>query len=671
MGVTFGGKPCLAPEELALSCGRLEYPTAPWLGRANSFVCPLGQTPGRGWLLLLRRHLDDLGLTTSRDLVFDDDLGSRVTVKSLLPLRAFAATPGARGDKDTACWLEITDKRHLAVATVIDKAYNVRSSPGGGYYSATLNGGSAWTWSQMTSDIWSAVGTTRLGDFPGLPFTPDGTPEGFTFYGSSAYTALGVVLERLGCALSLDPVADTFGIVRVGATDDTATAALTKRDGVRVWDDYSLSSNRGEVPEKVRVHFARQRATADTTGGSPWYTLDRTDPTAGGALAGVEAGTYAVLYDDLPAIVNSAGTVTNTTALGTRADERAADFYRLARLGRLHRVYSQGRTDAGLRPGKVISATSWEDRGRDGLLTEVSRFPGRLTPAALAGGATGPGGAGTGPGLGSGGGAVGFGDVLAGGAVVGSPVNVWSPVLLNQWLAGGGGPGGGALNLFASANLSLAILLQLLDYFQASYGGSSMASGRDWNYFRTIGTSPLERWYLGGQARAGALLNSPPVVGLIYAVPFVAPRGGTLDRLAFRVNTAGSGGDNAIAGIYDSTSDTNLYPNARVVLGTEQDVSTTGMKSSTINYALTAGKLYWLAFNAEAATQVLSAVDPANCFPLLGHDSDFATGEHAGITLEVSHTYNSSLPDPFPAGASVGTSLSTTYVPALGVRYSA
>ncbi|HYH63986.1 MAG TPA: hypothetical protein VD866_04740, partial [Urbifossiella sp.] len=206
-----------------------------------------------------------------------------------------------------------------------------------------------------------------LTDPSALPFTPDGSPENLRYHAADAWEALNDVLDRLACAVKLDHVADTFSIVRLGdaaAAGATAlTTALAKhdRDGLRSWDAYHAEPNRGRLPETVRVLFPRRPVPTD--GGSPYFAEDVTLA----ATAGVAAGTYVQLFDDLTAV--GEGTPTNAAALTTRAEERAADWRR-KRLGferRLSLVYRDFRPD--LVPGETVDQTALDDRG--GPMTTV------------------------------------------------------------------------------------------------------------------------------------------------------------------------------------------------------------------------------------------------------------------------------------------------------------
>jgi hypothetical protein len=648
MAVIFGAYECLDPRVLAEECYRHNLPVEPWLGKANSFACPLGPTPGQGILLLLRATLDTLNLNANHDLVFWDGIRPKVTLKNLVPVRAMCCTPGARGDRLAAYMLEITDKRWLASAYPIDAAYNVRSEAGGSsYFSATKNGGSAWTWAEMVQDIWETI--TPLGAWPGLPFTPHGTPEGFSFYGANAYDALNTVLDRLGCALYLDPLTDRFTIKQLGEADATATDTLIQWDDLRIWDDEPIEPNRGRVPHKVRVHFVKQDDTADTTGASHYYTLDRTDPTASGVLSGVESGTYALLYDDLPAVY-AAGVLSNGSTLSDRADERAEDFFRQARQERIGRTYTGQAAPAGLLPGKQIRAIEWRDLGA-GLVTRVESGPG-LWPAdgSLGGSISNPqgfytsitnvmntsiirNGGGGGGGGGSGGGSSGSG---------------------SNWYNGGAG--------FWSWNINPAILVPLIRNLLVGFGGGGTSKYE--SYFRDVGTGT---YYLAGhvpQLATTAGYNADEV----FALPFLATRGGTIN-LAINVSTAGAGGL-ARVGLYTNTSDTILFPDS-LIAQTELDVSTTGIKAALTGQALSANTLYWAAFvhNNNLSPQYES-VNSAECWPILGTGPFFTAGSGARLIGWYDTYAYAALPNTFPGTATVLSS-SIGYLPGLGFKFTA
>src|SRR5262249_24827264 len=139
---------------------------------------------------------------------------------------------------------------------------------------------------------------------------------------------------RIGCAIA--PLAGGgFTVVRLGAAG-AANAALAAADDRRVGDRHYLTSPvRGRLPAGVRVHFKRRELYAGTEETTPrtsaqWQTSGVSTVDVGAAAddAGGEPGVYPPLHDDLPALYDATGALTNAGALATRAAARAADYYR-------------------------------------------------------------------------------------------------------------------------------------------------------------------------------------------------------------------------------------------------------------------------------------------------------------------------------------------------------
>jgi hypothetical protein len=369
MSVIYGGKACLDPRRIWEQCRVLGIPTDLWFGTANRYVCEYGVQPGLGFLLMARGDLDLLDRESPHDLIFADAFRT-VTLKDLTFVNARCVVPGARGDPAGVYLVQVADVRLLLDRVPIDKAYSVRSSPGSSTFEAnTLDGGARWSWSGMVQDIWQTV--PGLGAYPGLPFSPDGQPEGFVFYGAYAMQALGFVLDRLRCALKYNPFTKLFTIVRVGASDAAELLSEAKWDrDFRVWDEDWLESNVGRLPQYVRVLFHRQPAPAD--GSSVYYSVDVADTTPD---PGTEAGTYVLVRDD-EAALGATGVPSNSAALATRAAERAADWFRVRKSGeaRLLRVYQGAVNDPGLLPGSLVRGWEVEDRG-PGVRVSIIRAP--------------------------------------------------------------------------------------------------------------------------------------------------------------------------------------------------------------------------------------------------------------------------------------------------------
>lgn len=367
-------------------------PTWNWWGKVNSFRCPAGREPGQGWLLMHRGDLDALDTNAAQDLVLQ--YAQTVTLKSLVVVGATCVSPFALGNGQPAYLVEVADWRYLLAnfGTPADKAYNVRSSPGAATFkAATLNGASPWTWVAMVRDLWETMPASGLGAWPGLPFTPDGTPEAFEFYQTNAYHALCDVLDRLACVLTLNPFTTTFGVARLGSTDTILQDALLRWDGVRVWDDDPVQPAVTRLPQTVRVCFRRQPEATD--GSSPWYAVDQADTAP---AVGACPGGYVLVHDDLAAL-GASGTPTNSAALATRATERAADWFRATRngYGRLRKVYRDVLPENGFVPAAQLGGLAYEDRGL-GYKTELGRGGAvrdlaRVYCCAVASGGAGPG----------------------------------------------------------------------------------------------------------------------------------------------------------------------------------------------------------------------------------------------------------------------------------------
>ncbi len=384
MSFSFAGYPCLDPRPLYEQCLQQELPiqSAPWLGQVNSFRCPLGCEPGRGWLLLDRGSIDKLkpgeGSDAFAELIIASDDGLPLKLPKIL-LTGFmeAVTFGDPGDVMTAYAVQIADKRWLywQRGIPLTKAYNLRGDNDGAYVPATLNAGTAWTWQQLLDDLWPA----GLGASPTLPFTPDGTPENFWFHAVSKLQAVDHLLDRLACALLYDPIADTFSVVRLGlttsATATTANYLTTLHSSRLIMDDYVLATRTALLPETLRVEFPVKFLNSDRT--PSYHAIDKTVDPAAGALA---SGTYILLQDDLTALNDGAGSFTNLAALGTRATERASDWTRQRRYFEtgIRRSYSGFLNLTGAL-GSLWNEVAWEDRGGEGL------FGGRKTMLAGSG----------------------------------------------------------------------------------------------------------------------------------------------------------------------------------------------------------------------------------------------------------------------------------------------
>lgn len=370
MSTIYGNLACEDPAALYTFCVTSDppLPTAPWHGRANGFdLAPVGREPGKGLILLRKASLTTLGTTTDHDLTFSGtDLDHKYTLKSVTLLSAMCASPGHADDENAVYYCQVADRRYHLARIPIDKAYNVRAADGSDYLTATKNGGTAWTWAQIVTDLETAIGIT----VGALPFTPDSTPENLSFWGGAAWDAINDVMDRIACGIKYDPEEDTFSVVRLGVSDGVSSIAQANQVAERSWDGYPVDPVRAWRPEKVRVRFLRRPRPTD--GSSPYYTVDVTLT----ATTGVVTGSFVQLDDDASALA-ATGTPSNSAALATRADERAADWLR-KRGGYerpLLKVYRDFIPEIIRRvPGASVGSVAIDDRGGP-MRTEVAARP--------------------------------------------------------------------------------------------------------------------------------------------------------------------------------------------------------------------------------------------------------------------------------------------------------
>lgn len=398
IAITFDELPCIDAGMLLPQASAAELITQHVAGRANSFRCPLGPAPGKGWFLLPRVSLQTILGGESFASYFTHTVrfyagAAIVALAPMIPIRATGVSILKGRDEPEAAWLlEVADRRALLNLSAINKQYNVRRPDGITsrlFYTATLNNNDPWTWVTMLTDIWGQLPSQVAGTFPGLPVTPHGTPENWRFMGISAWQALSLVLEHLSMAVAYNPIADTFSIVQQGPDNTTHATLLSTNDLSRTWDGAQLDYDRTKFPEKVRIYFKKADwnyassgdstlpATTDDWQVDPLYSIDKDT----GVLAAIP-GTFVAIHDDLVAYYDQNGALVNSSELEARATERKDDFLR--RRGNDHRSSEVlgFTTDSGIHrtysglldfvPSSQIYGVAWRHYG-DGVKTEVIR----------------------------------------------------------------------------------------------------------------------------------------------------------------------------------------------------------------------------------------------------------------------------------------------------------
>lgn len=185
------------------------------------------------------------------------------------------------------------------------------------------------------------------------------------------------------------------------------------------------------------------------------------------------------------------------------------------------------------------------------------------------------------------------------------------------------------------------------------------------------GTKSLDGWVAAGIQTGSTATATVVTKDQLYAVPLLVNRkGAVIDRIAVPCTTGQTGGACKL-GLYKAVSLTDPYPGAKIIAEavTSSDLTTSGMKSVTVNQAITQGELYWVVANFTATSTAPSTYWSLvqRSMPVFGYDS---TGAYMLVYVTFGLTYSSAWADPFNTGGSlVGTSV--TGIPLIFVRFSA
>lgn len=349
-------------------------------GLANAYWNPLGPEPGHCWVLLPRSDLDAIKGNATHTLSFtryvsgESSSGTSIEVSPLYLLRTQRLRPGGPDSDSSIHLVELVDRRWLANWSSVNASYNVRSyaqdetDVDGRYLTESLNGGSAWTWVTMLTAIWPGI----MGAFPGLPYSPDGIPEDYRFYGVSAWQAAHEVLARLGCTSAYDPTANTFSIVRLGAAQ--ATPAYPDPP---FWDAEIQDHGSTKEAATIRVFFHDHEQNygqeSDVELGDNWSIkppLTSSDVASG--VTNAVGSTVRPTWSDLAREFDENGNDNNSGDRANRASDIATSYGLDAGTERKHLILPGL---VSVTPGGQVRAVMWRHWG-DRLVTEVVHHPG-------------------------------------------------------------------------------------------------------------------------------------------------------------------------------------------------------------------------------------------------------------------------------------------------------
>lgn len=152
-----------------------------------------------------------------------------------------------------------------------------------------------------------------------------------------------------------------------------------------------------------------------------------------------------------------------------------------------------------------------------------------------------------------------------------------------------------------------------------------------------------------------------PAIDTLWAIPFILPVPGTLDRIAFKSTTGGGAGNKTRVGIFSNATDTVLYPDKFVVGADtgEIDTTATGVMETTISSGpyLESGLWWFVLWQGAGTAATYASVAVGGNDTILGLNASLV-----GITaISASRTYNASgfstlaTPNVFPSGGSYVT----------------
>jgi hypothetical protein len=183
----------------------------------------------------------------------------------------------------------------------------------------------------------------------------------------------------------------------------------------------------------------------------------------------------------------------------------------------------------------------------------------------------------------------------------------------------------------------------------------------DYEYWRQAGTAVWECWYCGSDPESSTHATNALAANILYGVPFTSPRGGTLDRIGMYLAVNNAVGNLRI-GIWQATSNTNLYPAGLLLDSGAISTNAIGLRASgAIATVLSPNTLYWLGCLTDTAVPWYNWIYGA--IPYIGWGTASVT-MHQHISVATAY---GALPNPFTAGAVPQLS----QAPAIGVRYSA
>lgn len=386
--VTLGGWDCLVPDPA-------EYPLAD--GKANSFRCPIGSASGRGHVLISRAVLNALSPANGPlELIFKSAGGEagdgEVKLKRVWMHSGYRANYGGASDDVNAAYvIRLVDVRFfLNKWSSATKIFNVTNWAGGDgdryYIRETIKAaGTPYTWEDVAFELWKAC--KMLGDFQGLGPMNLAPPSDLYYVGVNPWRALNELLGQIGRTIAYDPQNDKFYVVSLSnpvPSQGDAFANIGQQRGDLLYDGRPFSGGACVAPEKIRVYFYVKYedygSERDTESTQNWATSDQStfiDVSTG--AEGAVPGTTLTIWDDMPALKRhgNRAAFANDGAMSTKAQAKVQAWMLKNSADRYSRNHFILNGPAIIPNAGIYKQVIWRNfGGREGLCTEVQKFPG-------------------------------------------------------------------------------------------------------------------------------------------------------------------------------------------------------------------------------------------------------------------------------------------------------
>lgn len=361
ISVTLNNLPCVAiTPELAAELANIGEDA----GSLNTLQWPAGVSAfAEGVFLMDKANADALKADRSSAVTvkLTDDLSGTtsdyiVTANRLwqLPHRPIHLQPiGTRataGYWDGLYAVRLVDDRYwLKEATVsTSQSYNVTLPESrSDYFTSTLNGGTAFTWSGLITGLISDLGLSGQVTVNSTGSTVGGTPADFLMEGDGAAAMLDRVLATLGLVFYAGwGSSNSWGSTRYLIDTPTALASSVSALMAARLNDYMSGGPQYDMagadsdavgwldvvmPSSVAIYFPRQPGTNSNAAGNIYSpTLNqyyRVNSTNGKPTGSTGRASYSINVFDNTWALGEVGAETNAAALQTRADTLAASYY--------------------------------------------------------------------------------------------------------------------------------------------------------------------------------------------------------------------------------------------------------------------------------------------------------------------------------------------------------